>query len=222
MNPTYAFLIALVAMLPGVLDELLKQKMTGKALAAATAGIGIAGGLLGALLTQLAAGSTFTDALLTALAGLGGGLAAGIGNLKPSASSGSSSGGTGSPPAAPTLHMANVRAAFDRMWRPVAAACAACAILVFAGCAWFTPTHMQDVATVGECVLTNEGLCSGGVTLACAEKIAQVCAVEDAQQVIDLLAAHKAAEKREAEAAAKKLHDADSNLYRGADGGATD
>lgn len=65
------------------------------------------------------------------------------------------------------------------------------------GCALFTPAKVADVATITECVLANESMCQGGITLACAAQIAERCALEDAQQVIDILAAHKAAEHRE-------------------------
>lgn len=72
-------------------------------------------------------------------------------------------------------------------------------ILVFAsllaGCSWLTPSHVQDVATIAECVLAHESETP--------VQIAKDCAVENVQTVIDILTAHTDAEAREKAAAAR-------------------
>lgn len=67
------------------------------------------------------------------------------------------------------------------------------------GCKWFEAKG-PDLAALGECVLAHSMLPP--------EQIAVVCAAQDLQQVLDLLAAHRAAAKREAEAAAAARGDA--------------
>lgn len=57
-------------------------------------------------------------------------------------------------------------------------------------CSWLTPAHVIDVAEIVGCVLEHDS-----------EPIEQIgfeCAVQDQQQIRDILAAHKAAMKREA------------------------
>lgn len=56
-------------------------------------------------------------------------------------------------------------------------------------CSWLTPKHAQDVATIVECVLANETQPPA--------QIAITCGIQDVQEVIDILSAHKLAEKHE-------------------------
>lgn len=60
------------------------------------------------------------------------------------------------------------------------------------GCSWLTPSHVVDVGTIVACVLAHD---SEPVT-----QIAIDCGIEDQKQIVDILAAHKAAAKREAAA----------------------
>jgi hypothetical protein len=57
------------------------------------------------------------------------------------------------------------------------------------GCSWLTPGHIQDVTDIVKCVLANE-------TLPVAQ-IGEKCGVEDLQEILDILAAHRDAEARE-------------------------
>ena len=53
------------------------------------------------------------------------------------------------------------------------------------GCAWLTPSHVADVATIATCILSHDG--------DPAAMIAQECAIADVKQIADILAAHRAA-----------------------------
>lgn len=59
------------------------------------------------------------------------------------------------------------------------------------GCSWLTPSHVVDVAQIAACVLQHD---QDPI-----ETIGIECAIQDQQQIRDILSAHKAASKREAQ-----------------------
>lgn len=63
------------------------------------------------------------------------------------------------------------------------------AIAGLTACSWLTPAHVVDVGTIAACVIAHD---QDPV-----ETIAVECAIQDQQQIRDILAAHKEASKRE-------------------------
>ena len=58
-------------------------------------------------------------------------------------------------------------------------------------CKWLTPSHVEDVAKITECILAHASEPP--------EQIAVTCAVENVQTVVDIISAHRAAAAREHE-----------------------
>ena len=56
-------------------------------------------------------------------------------------------------------------------------------------CKWLTPSHVEDVAKITECILAHASEPP--------EQIAITCSVENVQTVVDIISAHRAAAARE-------------------------
>lgn len=73
------------------------------------------------------------------------------------------------------------------------------AVVSFVGCAsWWanTPSHIIDVAAIVTCVMTEYDKAPQPLTIAVAGDIALKCGLENADKVLDLVKAQKAAEAR--------------------------